>query len=46
MKNDNKLSKEDFLYKLSQMDKDQINQYIREKGKPRKLINPVFFVNR
>lgn len=43
-KNNNyKMKKEDFIEFLSQATPEEINKYILEKGKPRKLIDPLVY---
>lgn len=38
-----KIDKDDFIYFLSQATPEEVNQLILEKGKPRKLIEPIVF---
>ena len=38
-----RVDKNDFIKFFSQSTPEEINQLIREKGKPRKLYTPVFF---
>lgn len=45
MKNKNlvKTSKEDFIAFLASMTPAEINKFIEEKGKPKRMIDPMFF---
>lgn len=38
-----KVSKENFIEFLASMTPEEINEMIKEKGKPPKLISPMFF---
>lgn len=39
------IKKEDFIEFLMSASPEDINKYIREKGKPAKLIEPIIFIN-
>ena len=40
------INKQDFIDFLANSTPEEINQYILEKGKPRKVIHPMFFFDR
>ena len=40
------IKKNDFIDFLASATPEEVSQYIREKGKKQKLVNPVFFFNR
>lgn len=40
------IDKDNFIDFLANAKPEEINQYIREKGKPRKLIQPMFFFDK
>lgn len=46
MNQKNKICKEDFITVLANMSPEEINKYIAEKGKPRKLIEPMIYFKR
>ena len=41
-----KIAKEDFIKFLASATPDEVNQYIMEKGKPRKLIEPIIYFDK
>ena len=40
------IDKDNFIDFLANAKPEEINQYIKEKGKPRKLISPMFFFDK
>lgn len=44
-KNKFKMDKDDFIEFLASATPEEVNALIEEKGKPRKLINPIIFFN-
>ena len=44
-KNKFKMDKDDFIEFLASATPEEVNALIAEKGKPRKLINPIIFFN-
>lgn len=40
-----KIEKEDFIRYLAEATPEELNQLIQEKGKPRRLIHPIFYFN-
>ena len=42
----NKIEKDDFIQFLASSSPEEINKFIEEKGKPRKLIEPMIFFNK
>lgn len=45
-KEQNKINKEDFINYLAQATPEELNKLIVEKGKPPKLIEPIFFFDK
>lgn len=42
----NKITKENFLKVMNSMSKEELNNYIKDKGKPPKLIRPIVVLDK